>query len=80
MDYLELAFWITLIALANSWLAILRAIFDPQWYQNQRRQAGLPVDLFDPKSGINSMIVTKLIISLPFIAFLWYLAQASGYV
>lgn len=73
------AFWIVIFAIANSALAMVRAIINPDWYYNERTKAGLNVDFFNLDKHISRLIIVK-IVSISILSYIaLVLGQKAGY-
>jgi len=74
-----LAFWLIALSILSGSLALLKAVVNPNWYANERMKAGLEVDVFNPRKGIASLIVTKGILLTVLLLIAWRLADKAGY-
>lgn len=73
------AFWLIVLAIISGAGAAVKAIANPDWYANQRIKAGLEIDLFNPRKGVVSLIVTKAILISLLLVVAWWLAGKAGY-
>jgi hypothetical protein len=74
-----LAFALIVFSIVNGFGAVVRAIVNPSWYAKKRAEAGLETDLSNPRKGIQSLVITKLIVGVPLMIFAWYLGEKAGY-
>jgi hypothetical protein len=74
-------FALLLIALAivSGAGAIVKSIANPDWYAQQRMQAGLDVDFINPGRGIASLIATKVLVITILLWAAWRIATKAGY-
>jgi hypothetical protein len=73
------AFWLIVLSILSGLLAVSKAVVDPDWYANERMKAGLDVDIFNPRKGIVSLIVTKIILMSALLYVAWMFAKKAGY-
>jgi hypothetical protein len=75
----RLALLLVVLAIISGFGAVLMAIFNPGWYQTRRSQAGLDIDMFNPRKGVGSLILTKVVIICVLCWAASYIAQTAGY-
>jgi hypothetical protein len=73
------AFWVVLFGIANGALAVIRAVINPDWYQNERIKEGLRSDIFDSGKQSRNMIITKVVVILVLSLAAWHIGQKAGY-
>ena len=59
--------------------AVIKSIVNPDWYYQQRMQAGLDVDFFSNKQ-IRSLILTKIVVVGLLLWAAWHIAVKAGYI
>jgi hypothetical protein len=59
--------------------AVLMALANPDWYSNKRSQAGLETDVFNPRKGVGSLILTKAITIAILVWVARHIAEKAGY-
>jgi len=57
--------------------AAVRAIVDPDWYNEKRIQAGLGFDMMG--SGVRQLLITKAILIALLAWAAWHVAEKAGY-
>lgn len=78
--YKTLLFWIVVIVGANGLLGLLMALFNPHWYQSRRVQAGLDIDLLNPRAGMGGLIAVKAITTGALAMVAYWLGREIGLV
>jgi hypothetical protein len=73
------ALLLIVLAIISGAGAALLAIVNPDWYFEKRTHAGLDVDIFNPRKGIASLLVTKLVIIAGLSWGAWHIAEKAGY-
>ena len=73
------ALLLIVLAIISGAGAALMAIANPESYAQKRMSAGLHVDYFNPRKGIASLVITKVITTLLLSWISWYIAKKAGY-
>lgn len=55
------------------------SVANPDWYVQKKINAGLDVDLSNPRKDIASLVVTKIVIIAALLAAAWHIAGKAGY-
>lgn len=74
-----LALILIVLAIISGAGAALMSIANPDWYVQKKINAGLEVDMFNPRKGIASLVVTKVIVIAALLAAAWHIANKAGY-
>lgn len=81
--YLTGNYGLTLLLIALAILsgagAVVMALINPDWYFQKRARAGLEIDFFNPRKGIGSLVVTKIVIIAALLWIARYVAEMGGY-
>jgi len=73
-----LALILIALAIISGLGAVIRSLVNPDWYYQQRMQAGLDVDFFSNKQ-IRSLILTKIVVVALLLWAAWHIAIKVGY-
>lgn len=67
------------LAIVSGAGAVLMAVANPDWYREKRSRAGLETDFTNPRKGIGSLLVTKVITIALLVWIARHIAQKAGY-
>jgi spore maturation protein SpmB len=74
------ALLLILLAIFSGAGAVVMAISNPDWYFAKRASAGLDVNIFNPRQGIVSLLITKIILVSLLALAAWHIAGKAGYI
>lgn len=77
--YPRFAFWIAAFLIANILFTLARILFYPEWYQASRIQAGMEIQVDNPRYGCVPTILTQGVMAAMLLAFAFHVAYEIGY-
>jgi hypothetical protein len=73
------ALFLIILSIISGAAAAIVAVVNPDWYFKKRIMAGMDVDFFNPRKGVVSLLVTKVIVIAVLVWVAWHIARKAGY-